>query len=208
MPQIAFVGVAMLGLAALHGAAAHHLASVQERAGFRIVELQRGALAKMAVLVQLLDELLADQLMHALRVAQPRPLVNGKADVVGIERRLLRLVVLANVLLYGAVELPGLHQLAVALVDGRAEAVRSADEPDVGGADAIAQEAGARVGRDEHARDVAEVQRLVAVRHAGRDDGPLRPRGTLDVTGRCCHRSQTPSKRRQSRRRTGSCFRS
>ena len=42
--QVALVGIGFLGLAALNGAAADHLAAVEERAGLGVVELQRGAL--------------------------------------------------------------------------------------------------------------------------------------------------------------------
>ena len=191
--QVALVGVGVLGLAALHGAAAHHLAAVEERARLSVVELQRGTALQMAVLVQLLDELLADQLVHVARVAHARPLVDGQADVVGIERGLLRLMVLLHVVGDGAVELPRLHELAIALVDGRAEAVGAADEAHVGRADAVAQEAREGVGRHEHPGDVAEVQRLVAVGHARRDDGALRPGGAFVAIARCCHRCPAPS---------------
>ena len=49
--QVALVGVRLLGLAALNGAAADHLAAVEERAGLGVVELQRGALGDGALLV-------------------------------------------------------------------------------------------------------------------------------------------------------------
>ena len=42
--QVALVGIRLLGLAALDGAAADHLAAVEERTGLGVVELQRGAL--------------------------------------------------------------------------------------------------------------------------------------------------------------------
>ena len=42
--QVALVGIGLLGLATLDGAAADHLATVEERAGLGVVELQRGAL--------------------------------------------------------------------------------------------------------------------------------------------------------------------
>ena len=128
VPQVALVGVGVLGPAALHGAAPNRLAAVEERARFRIVELQRASALQVPVLVQLLDELLGDQLMHVARMPHAGAFVNGQADAVGIQRVLLRLVVALDVLGDGAVELAGLHQLAVALVDGRAEAVGAADE--------------------------------------------------------------------------------
>ena len=55
--QIALVGISLLGLAALDGAAADHLTAVEERAGLGVVELQRGALGDGALLVQALDNL-------------------------------------------------------------------------------------------------------------------------------------------------------
>ena len=55
--QVALVGVGFLGLAALDGAAADHLAAIEERAGLSVVELQRGALGDGALLVQALDDL-------------------------------------------------------------------------------------------------------------------------------------------------------
>ena len=193
VPQVALVGVGVLGLAALHGAAPDHLAAVEERARFRIVELQRASALQVPVLVQLLDELLGDQLMHVARMPHAGAFVDGQADAVGVQRVHLRLVVALDVLGDGAVELAGLHQLAVALVDGRAEAVGAADEAHVGRADAVAQEAREGVGRHEHPGDVAEVQRLVAVGHARRDDGALGPRDSFVAIGRCCHRCPAPS---------------
>ena len=202
--EVALVGVAVLGLAALHGAAALHLPAVEERARLGVVELQRGALVQMPVLVQLLDELLADELVHIARMPDVGAFVDVEADAEGRKRRLLALVVGQHVLLDGAVELPRLHKLAVALVDGRAEAIRAADEADVRRADAIAQKAREGVGRHEHAGDVAEMQGLVAVGHARRDDGPLGPGRAFCVSVRCCHRLQAPSTqvryRRQRRR--------
>jgi len=50
-----------------------------------------------------------------------------------------------------------------------------------------------QVGRHEHPGDVAEVQRLVAVGHARRDDGALGPRDSFVAIGRCCHRCPAPS---------------
>ena len=139
MAKVALVGVGVLGLAALHGAVALHLAAVEERARLRVVELQRGALVQPAVFVQLLDERLADALMHLAGMPDVGAFIDVQADVVGVKRGLLLVVVALDVFLDGAGELAGFHQLAVALVDGRAEAVGSADEANVFGADAVAQ---------------------------------------------------------------------
>ena len=118
MAQVALVGIGVLGLAALHGAMALHLAAVQERAGLGVVELQRRALLQPAVLMQLLDERLADKLVDLAGMPDVGPFVDIKADVIGIQRVFLAVVVAQHVILDGAIELPGLHQLAVALVDG------------------------------------------------------------------------------------------
>ena len=179
MTKVALVGVGMLGLASLHRAMAVNLTSVQERLGLRVVELKSRALLKEAVLVQTGDELVGHALMNLTRMTDTRALVDGQADVVRVERGLLSIVVASDVIVDGAFELAGFDQLTIALVDGRAEAVGSADEAHVFRTDTVAQEARVRVGGHENAGDVAKMKRLVTIRHARRDDRTSRPRQTL-----------------------------
>lgn len=77
--QVALVGIGVLGLAALHGAMALHLAAVQERARLGVVELQRRALLQPAVLIQLLDERLADELVDLAGMPDVGAFVDIKA---------------------------------------------------------------------------------------------------------------------------------
>ena len=72
---------------------------------------------------------------------------------------------------------PLVAELAVALHDGRAVAIRAGNEEDVLGADAVAQEAREEISGNKDAADVPEVQVLVAVGHARRYDGAAWPRG-------------------------------
>ena len=130
---------------------------------------------QIAVLVELLDERLADLLMHLAGMPHAAALVDGQADVVGIERLLLRIVVSLHVLSDRSVEFARLDELAVPLVDGRTEAIGTRDEPHVLGPDTVAQETGVAVGRHEHAGYVSEMERLVSVGHARRDNGTLGP---------------------------------
>ena len=175
MAEIALVGVGVLGLAALHGAAALHLAAVEERARLGIVELQRGLALEPAVRVELLDEGVCDLLVHLARMPDARAVEDVEAHLEIFEGALLRLVVAHHVVLDRARELPRLDEFAVALVDGRAEAVGARHEAHIFSADAVAQESREGVGGDEHAADVAEVQRFVAVGHARRHHGAARP---------------------------------
>ncbi len=96
-----------------------------------------------------------------------------QADLVGIQRFSLALVVIANELLQASLKLAGLSLLAVLLDDGRAIAVGSGDEEDVLAPDAVAQEASEHVGEDKDAPDVSEVEVLASIGHPGRDHGPL-----------------------------------
>ena len=192
MSQIALVGIGVLRLAALHGAVALHLAAVQEGAGLSVVELQGGVQLQVTALVQALDELVGDHLVHVARVPDAAALVDVQAHLEGLKGRLLALVVGEHVVGDGARKLAGLLKLAVALVDGAAEAVGTGDETDVLGADAVAQKAREGVGGHEHAADVAEVQGLVPIGHTRRHHGaggPLDPLSAIQVR----HGSPTPS---------------
>ena len=176
MAEAAFVGVGLVGLAALHRAATRDLAAIQVDAGLGIVELQRRALMQEAVLMQATDQVLGHQLLALARMTDSRALIYREGDIVRIERGFLGVVIALHVLGDGAVELSRLDELAVTLVDGRTETVGTADETHVVETDAVAQEARIAVGRHEHAGNVAEVQGLVAIWHARRDDrasGPL-----------------------------------
>ena len=179
MAQIALVGISLLGLAALDGAAADHLTAVEERAGLGIVELQRGALGDGALLVQALDNLGGHLVVDLGRRLKARATVDVAADVVVVEGRGLAGVIGLDILADGLVVAFVLLELAVALHDGRAVAVGARGEDDVLAAQTVAQEAGEEVGRDKDAADVAKVKALVAVGLAGGNDGAARPAGTV-----------------------------
>ena len=116
--QVALVGVRLLGLAALDGAAADDLAAVEERAGLGVVELQRGALGDGALLVQALDNLGGHLVVDLGRRLKARAAVDVAADVVVVEGRCLAGVVGLDVLANGLVVAFVLLELAVALHDG------------------------------------------------------------------------------------------
>ena len=104
MTQFAFVRVSLLGFAALHGAMAEHLAAVQERADFGVVELKGLHKSQMPVFMQTAQHAVRDQLMHLARTAYAAALIDGKIDVVRIERRLLGVVVALHVIADRALE--------------------------------------------------------------------------------------------------------
>ena len=179
MAQVALVGVGLLGFAALHRATPDDLTAVEEGARLRIVELRRGELLEPAVIVEARDEGVGHLLLLDTGKPDAASLEDVEADVVGVERGLLRVVVHLHVVGDGPVEVAGLDELAVALVDGRAEAIGTAHEQHVTCTDAVAQEAGVDVSRHEDAGDMAKVEALVAVGHARRDDGALGKLGTV-----------------------------
>ena len=189
--QVALVGIGLLGLAALDGAAADHLTAVEERAGLGIVELQRGALGDGALLVQALDNLGGHLVVNLRSRLKARAAVDITADVVVVEGRGLAGVIGLDILANGLVVALVLLELAVALHDGRAIAVGARGEDDVLAAQAVAQEAGEEVGRDKDAANVAKVKALVAVGLAGGNDGAARPAGTVVHGVFGCH--GTPS---------------
>ena len=189
--QVALVGISLLGLAALDGAAADHLAAVEERAGLGVVELQRGALGDGALLMQALDNLGGHFVVNLRSRLKARAAVDIAADVVVVEGRCLAGVIGLDVLVNGLVVALVLLELAVALHDGRAVAVGARGEDDVLAAQTVAQEAGEEVGRDKDAADVAKVKALVAVGLAGGNDGAARPAGTVVHGVFGCH--GTPS---------------
>ena len=102
-----------------------------------------------------------------------------EADLVGVEGGLLGVVVGADVVGDRAGVALVLDLLAVTLHDGGAVAVGAGDEDHVLLADAVAEEPGKEVGGDEDAADVAEVEVLVAVGHAARDNGAFGEGGTV-----------------------------
>ena len=185
--QIAFVGVGLLGLAALDGAAAEHLAAVQELAGGRVKELLGGELGELALLVEALDDLGGHALMDVHGGLQGAAGVQVAGHAEARQVGLLAVVVLADVIGDVLVVAIRLAALAEALHDGGAVAVRARDEDHVLAAQAVAQEAGVEVRRHEHAADVAKVQALVAVGHACGDNGAAGPRGAVGAGELCCH---------------------
>ena len=196
--QVALVGIGLLGLAALDGAAADDLAAVEERAGLGVVELQRGALGDRALLVQALDNLGGHLVVDLGSRLKARAAVDVTADVVVAEGRGLAGVVGLDVLANGLVVALVLLEFAVALHDGRAVAVGARGEDHVLAAQAIAQEAGEEVGGDKDATNVAEVQALVAVGLAGGNDGAARPAGTVVHGVFGCHGTPLHMVRAQS----------
>ena len=190
VPEVALVRIGLLALAAAHGAMALHLAAVQEGLGLHVKELARGALDEDALLVQAANQLVGKRRVEGLRRLEAGSRKDVERDLVGVERLLLQVVVVAHVVLDRARVALALDLLAVAFHDGGAKAVRAADEDDVLGADAVAKEAREEVGGDEDAADVAKVQVLVSVWHAARDDGTLGEgwaRGLGRAVELCCH---------------------
>ena len=139
--------------------------------------------------------------VHFPAMAQAAAFVHIKADVVGIKRCLLAVVVAAHVIFQRALERARLNFLAVALFDGRTEAVGAGNKHHVLGADAIAQETRIAVGGNEHAAHMPEMQRLVAVGHARRNYRALGPFNAFFVILRRSHCSPTPSMPKPIRRR-------
>ena len=137
------------------------------------------------------DETCIAQIMEAAEQLGREPVVVGtgglkagaledvEADLVGVEGGLLGVVVGADVVGDRAGVALVLDLLAVTLHDGGAVAVGAGDEDHVLLADAVAEEPGKEVGGDEDAADVAEVEVLVAVGHAARDDGAFGEGGTV-----------------------------
>ena len=154
-----------------------HLTAVQEDARLRIEELQGTQALQPAVLVQGADEGEGILRMDLAGVSDAAALEDVRRHVIGRKGGRLSVVVALHVFADGAGELPGLHQLAVALVDGAAETVGAGHEAHVLRADAVPEKAGEGVRRNEDAADVPEMQGLVAVGHAGGDHGTGRPDG-------------------------------
>ena len=173
--QVAFVGIRLLRFTPLHGTIAMHLAAVEELARFRVVELQRFHKAQVTVFVQLFEQIVRHALMHFARATNARTLVNGKRDIVSIERRLLRIVVALHVVDDGTLKALIFAGLAVTLLNRRAEAVGARNEEYILFANAVAKEARIGVGGHEHARNVAEVQLLIAIGHARGNNRTRRP---------------------------------
>lgn len=84
-----------------------HLAAVQEGAGLSVVELQGGVQLQVTALVQALDELVGDHLVHVARVPDAAALVDVQAHLEGLKGRLLALVVGEHVVGDGARKLAG-----------------------------------------------------------------------------------------------------
>ena len=187
MTQIAFIGVGLLGLAALDGAAPDHLATVQELTGPGVVELFGGELLQLALLVQAVDHLGRHALVHAKRRLQAGSAVQVAGDLEVAQRLGLAIVIALDIIANRALELAGIDLLAIALHDGRAIAIRARDEHHVLAAQAVAEEAGVEVSRYEDAAHVPEVQALVAVGHARGHDGATRPGGTVGSGEMLCH---------------------
>ena len=98
-----------------------HLATVEELARFRVVELQRFHKAQVTVFVQLFEQIVRHALMYFARATNARTLVDGKRDIVSIERRLLRIVVALHVVDDGTLKALIFAGLAVALLNRRAK---------------------------------------------------------------------------------------
>ena len=177
--EVALVGVRLLGLAPANRAASDDLASVEELARLDVVELARGAALQVAALVEAAEQLGREPVVVGTGGLEAGALEDVEADLVGVEGGLLGVVVGADVVGDRAGVALVLDLLAVTLHDGGAVAVGAGDEDHVLLADAVAEEPGKEVGGDEDAADVAEVEVLVAVGHAARDDGAFGEGGTV-----------------------------
>ena len=113
--------------------------------------------------------------MHFARTANARTLVDGKRDIVSIERRLLRIVVALHVVDDGTLKALIFAGFAIALLDRRAEAVGARNKEHILFANAVAEEASIGIGGHEHARNMAEVQLLIAIGHARGNNRARRP---------------------------------
>ena len=129
----------------------------------------------MTVFVQLFEQIVRHALMYFARATNARTLVDGKRDIVSIERRLLRIVVALHVVDDGALKALVFAGFAIALLDRRAEAVGTRNEEHILFANAIAKEARIGIGGHEHARNMAEVQLLIAIGHARGNNRARRP---------------------------------
>ena len=185
MAQVAFVGIAVLALAALDGTASLHLAAVEEGIGHGIIELQGLLQMQMAVFMQAADEPFAHLVMDFAGMADAAAIVDGEADVIGIQGRLLLVVVAHDVVRDGPLELASFHELAITFVDGRAIAVGTGNESHVIRTDTVAQEARKTVSGNEDASHMTEMKRLVAVRHARRYHSASRPLHIAESLSHC-----------------------
>ena len=177
--EVALVGVRLLGLAPANRAAPDDLASVEELARLDVVELTRGAALQVAALVEAAEQLGREPVVVGTGGLEAGALEDVEADLVGVEGGLLGVVVGADVVGDRAGVALVLDLFAIALHDGGAVAVGAGYEDHVLLADAVAEEPGKEVGGYEDAADVAEVEVLVAVGHAARDDGAFGEGGTV-----------------------------
>ena len=157
MTKVAFVRISFLGFAALHGTVAKYLAAVQERADFGVVELKGFHKGQMPVFMQTTQHAVRDQLMHLARTAYSAAFVDGKIDVVRIERRLLGVVIALYVVTDRAFKAFVLARFAIPLLDRRAKAVGSGDEQHVIATKTVAQKARVRISGNKNARNMAKV---------------------------------------------------
>ena len=135
--------------------------------------------------MQAADEPFAHLVMNLSGVADAAAIVDGEADVIGIQGRLLLVVVAHDVVRDGPLELAGFHELAIAFVDGRAIAVGTGNESHIFGTDTVAQEARKTVSGNEDASHMTEMKRLVAVRHARRYHSASRPLHIAESLSHC-----------------------
>ena len=76
MAHVAFVGVALFALAALHGAKALHLTAVEEGLGFRVVELHGFRQVQVAIGMQALDKVGRKRVVNFARATKPAAFVD------------------------------------------------------------------------------------------------------------------------------------
>ena len=92
--EVALVGVGLLGLAALDGAAADHLAAVKELAGARVVELQGRAAGEHARVLQAVEDLVGHLLVDLCGGGEGAAAKEVACHVVAGKGRRLTVVVL------------------------------------------------------------------------------------------------------------------
>ena len=191
--QVAFIGIGFFAFAALHRAMPHYLTAIQEHAFLSVIELKRALQMQESLFMKTLHKGGRNRAMDLATMAEATALVHIKANVVRIKRCLLAIVVATNIVFQGSLEGTGFNFLAIPLFDRRTEAIGARDEYHVFRADAITEEAGIAVGGYKNAAHMTKVQRLVAIRHACRHNGTLRPLDTFFLILRWSHCSPTPS---------------
>ena len=172
MAKRTFIRIRSVRSTAGNGASARDLASVQEDTQLLVIELGHGQLFDIAILVKPAENLRGQLPVDLACLPQRRGSEVVQADTVVLQRLFLAFVVCGHIIFQPAL-VPCFFPFPVALLDGRAVAVRPRQEDDILLADPVPQESGKNIGVHEHAAHMPEVQVLVAVGHARSDDRPF-----------------------------------